>query len=157
MTLQEELNSIKSIFIDTARVIYFIEGHPTYGPISKTIFEHFVNRDIQPYSSVLTLTEVLVKPVQMGSLDLARSFSDFIRSDFNFKLIDVNEAIAESAGYLRGNQPVVRKGSQKPGINDFTRQARPSPLPSTIIYLSAIAQHPTPAALPPWPGGAIQH
>ena len=108
MTPQEELDSIRSIFIDTAPVIYFIEGHPTYGPISKKILEHFVNRNIQPFSSVLTLTEVLVKPVQAQNLDLARSFSDFIRSDFNFKLIDVNETIAEIAGYLRGNQQFLK-------------------------------------------------
>ncbi len=108
MSLDESLGGVGSLFVDTAPVIYYIEGHPAYGPITRTIFEHFVNNGIRPYSSVLMLTEVLVKPVQMNDVALVRLFSNFIRSHYNFRLIDINPDIAETAGYLRGNHQFLK-------------------------------------------------
>lgn len=35
--ISDQLNGFKTIFIDTAPIIYFIEAHPVYGSISKTI------------------------------------------------------------------------------------------------------------------------
>lgn len=33
MTLYAELAQIRSVFIDTAPIIYYIEAHPRYGPL----------------------------------------------------------------------------------------------------------------------------
>ncbi len=41
MTLKEELSRINTLFIDTAPVIYYIEAHPQFGPITKEIFDFF--------------------------------------------------------------------------------------------------------------------
>ena len=108
MRLEQDLEAFGSLFVDTAPVIYYIEGHPAYGPITRTVFEHFVNNGVRPYSSVLMLTEVLVKPVQVDDVALTRLFSNFIRSGHNFRLIDINPDIAEIAGYLRGNHQFLK-------------------------------------------------
>lgn len=108
MRLVKDLEDAGSLFVDTAPIIYYIEGHPAYGPITRTIFEHSVNNGIRPYSSVLMLTEVLVKPVQVNDVALTRLFSNFIRSGHNFRLIDINPDIAEIAGYLRGNHRFLK-------------------------------------------------
>jgi hypothetical protein len=37
MTIDDELSKISSLFIDTAPIIYYIEAHPQFGPLSKNI------------------------------------------------------------------------------------------------------------------------
>ena len=37
MTLSEELIRIKSIFIDTAPIIYYMEAHPQFGPLAREV------------------------------------------------------------------------------------------------------------------------
>jgi hypothetical protein len=41
MTLTEELAGIRSVFIDTAPVIYYIEAHPQFGPLAKEVIVFF--------------------------------------------------------------------------------------------------------------------
>lgn len=78
MTIDDELSSITSLFIDTAPIIYFIEAHPQFGPLSKKIFDSFLSGRFMAYSSVITLTEVLAKPVESGDEKLSRRFSEFL-------------------------------------------------------------------------------
>jgi hypothetical protein len=70
MDLNGKLSKVHSVFIDTAPMIYFVEGHPQFGPFLKTIFGYFHANECQIYSSVITLTEVLPKPVQAGNKKL---------------------------------------------------------------------------------------
>ena len=64
MTLSEELFRINSIFIDTAPIIYYIEAHPKYGPLAKEVVIAFQSGNLNAYSSVITLAEVLPKPIE---------------------------------------------------------------------------------------------
>ena len=108
MTLEEELDLARSVFVDTAPIIYYIQGHSGYGPLSKKAFEHLRRRRIPAHTSVLTLTEVLVKPVQVDNLELAKIFSDFIKSSFYLKLSQIDTVIAERAGHLRGRHSFLK-------------------------------------------------
>ena len=108
MTLSDKLNQIKTIFIDTAPIIYFIEAHPKFGPLTMEIVETFQTRKINAFSSVLTLTEVLSKQIETGDDKLAKRFSDFLKHGKNLKLIEVSMHIAEMAGKLRGQYPGLR-------------------------------------------------
>ena len=64
MTLFNKLSQIKTIFHDTAPIIYFIEAHPKFGPLTMGVVEAFQTGKINAFSSVLTLTEVLSKPIE---------------------------------------------------------------------------------------------
>ncbi len=72
------------------------------------IVETFQTRKINAFSSVLTLTEVLSKPIETGDYKLAKRFSDFLKHGKNLKLIEVSMHIAEMAGKLRGQYPGLR-------------------------------------------------
>ena len=72
MTLSEELNQINSIFIDTAPIIYYIEAHPQFGPLIKEVVSTFQSGDLNAYSAVITLAEVLAKPIEKGDEKLAK-------------------------------------------------------------------------------------
>ncbi len=42
MSLSDELShQIDTVFIDTAPIIYYIEAHPEFGPLAKTIVNAF--------------------------------------------------------------------------------------------------------------------
>lgn len=108
MTIDDELSNITSLFIDTAPFIYYIEAHPQFGPLSKIIFDAFLSGRIVAYSSVVTLTEVLPKPIESGDEKLARQFSEFLEHGKYLGLLEITAAIAKQAGRLRGLYPILR-------------------------------------------------
>jgi hypothetical protein len=57
MILSEALGQIRTIFLDTAPVIYFIEAHDQFGPLVKQVVELMNGNRIQGFTSVLTLSE----------------------------------------------------------------------------------------------------
>ncbi len=108
MTFPEELARINSIFIDTVPIIYYIEAHPEFGPLAKEVVTAFQSGNLTAYSSVITLTEVLPKPIESGDEKLARKFADFLKHGKHLTMIDISEGIAEAAGKLRGHYPVLK-------------------------------------------------
>jgi predicted nucleic acid-binding protein len=108
MTFSEELSQINSIFIDTAPVIYYIEAHPQFGPLAKETVTAFQIGTLNAFSSVITLTEVLSKPIEHGDEKLARKFADFLTHGKNLDMIEISVSIAETAGKLRGRYPFLR-------------------------------------------------
>jgi predicted nucleic acid-binding protein len=108
MTLSDELVQISTLFIDTAPIIYYIEAHPHFGPLVKVVVDAFQSGSIRAFSSVITLAEVLPKPIQKGHEELAARFTEFLRRGRNFTLVEISTEIAEKAGRLRGEYPVLR-------------------------------------------------
>jgi len=108
MILSEALGEIKTIFLDTAPVIYFIEAHHQFGPLVKQVVELMNENRIQAFTSVLTLSEVLPKPVETGNDELVEKFKTYLKSGSNLTLLPIGEAIGETAGVLRGKYPYLK-------------------------------------------------
>ncbi len=108
MTLSEELIRINSIFIDTAPIIYYIEAHPQFGPLAKEVVSAFQSGNLNAYTSVITLAEVLPRPVERGDEKLARKFAEFLKHGRNLTMIEIGEGIAETAGKLRGRHSFLK-------------------------------------------------
>jgi len=108
MTLQEAIGKIDSIFIDTAPFIYFIEAHPQYGPLVQDIINTIDKKKTRIFSSVITIAEVLPKPIQLGKKELASKFVEFLKKGENLTLIPISVEIAERAGQLRGKYPKLK-------------------------------------------------
>lgn len=108
MNLIDKLSKVHAVFIDTAPIIYFVEGHPQYGQLLKTIFGYFHANEYQIYSSTITLTEVLPKPVQAGNEKLIEQFLRLLNNRNNFCLLDISREIAITAGKLRGCYPFLK-------------------------------------------------
>ncbi|MEQ8225331.1 MAG: type II toxin-antitoxin system VapC family toxin [Candidatus Eremiobacterota bacterium] len=99
--------NIKSIFMDTAPIIYYIEGNSQFYQI-KELINQIQENNITIFSSVITITEVLVKPVSLGQMNVINSFLNFLKNPDNIIILSVNERIAEQAGYLRGKYPSLK-------------------------------------------------
>ncbi|WP_296621563.1 hypothetical protein [Marivirga sp.] len=62
----------KTFFIDTAPLIYYIEGHSDYKEKLIELFSANHNGEIHFQTSTLTLLEVLVQPIRLKKLKLAK-------------------------------------------------------------------------------------
>jgi predicted nucleic acid-binding protein len=108
MNIADELSGIGTIFLDTAPVIYYIEAHPQFGPLMKQVVSRFKSGSLRAFSSVITLTEVLPKPIEMGREDLARKFVYFLVYGKGIDLLEISVDIAKLAGRLRGQNRFLR-------------------------------------------------
>ena len=63
---------------------------------------------IQAVTSVLTLSEVLPKPVETGNDELAEKFKMYLINGPNLTLLPITEIIGERAGVLRGEYPYLK-------------------------------------------------
>ncbi len=60
----EALAGVQRLAIDTAPIIYLIEAHPRYEALVPEVFERIAKDALTGYTSVITLTEVLVHPLR---------------------------------------------------------------------------------------------
>ena len=90
----------KTVGLDTAPLIYFIEENPTYLEAAKLFFEAMDRGDFTVVTSTVTLLEVLVHPLRSNNTALAAEYRDIL---LNSKLmtVDVSSTIAEQAARLR--------------------------------------------------------
>ena len=93
--------STKTVFLDTAPLIYFIEGHSTYQPLLTRLFELNDKGGFYFVTSSVTLLEVLVKPLREGQIAIAKQYRDILTAALGIELYDVTNAIAEQAAQLR--------------------------------------------------------
>ena len=108
MNFSETIEKIKTIFLDTAPVIYFIEAHDQFGPLVRQVVEWMNENRIQAFTSVLTLSEVLPKPVETGNDELVEKFKIYLKNGPNLTMLPITETIGESAGILRGKYPHLK-------------------------------------------------
>jgi predicted nucleic acid-binding protein len=108
MRLSEAIREIKTIFLDTAPVIYFIEAHDRFGPLVRQVTDLMNQGQIQAFTSVLTLSEVLSKPVETGNAELVDRFKTYLKNGPNLTLLPITETIGEAAGVLRGKYPNLK-------------------------------------------------
>lgn len=90
----------KTVGLDTAPLIYFIEENPTYIDAAKLFFEAMERGDFTVVTSTVTLLEVLVHPLRSNNTALAAEYRDIL---LNSKLmtVEVSSTIAEQAARLR--------------------------------------------------------
>lgn len=108
MTIATALAGCHTIFLDTSPMIYYVEAHSQFGPLAKEVVNAFQAGQVMAYSSVVTLVEVLPKPVETGNTELVEQFTRFLKQNKHLRLIGISEEIAEHAGQLRGRYPTLR-------------------------------------------------
>lgn len=91
----------KQSFLDTAPLIYFIEGHSAYQALLSRLFDFNDKGGFSFVTSSVTLLEVLVKPLREGQIAIAQQYRDILTTAPGMELFDVTSAIAEGAAQLR--------------------------------------------------------
>ncbi len=91
----------RKVFLDSAPLIYFIEGSSEYQPLLQSLFESAEKGRFSFVTSVVTLLEVMVKPLREGQKELAAQYRDILTSASGMKLLSVSPTVAERAAQLR--------------------------------------------------------
>lgn len=102
MGVSRFFDDIKRIAIDTNLFIYAFEQHPSYGETVKEILEIVEEGEVQAIVSVITLTEILTKPIRDGDEALEKRFRILFSHFPNLFVEPVSVEVSEQAAYLRG-------------------------------------------------------
>ena len=91
----------KTLFVDTAPLIYFTEGHSEYQQILYELFEANDEDELFFITSTITLLEVLVQPMRLGKEDVAARYRHLLTESKSIEVIELTNAIATKAALLR--------------------------------------------------------
>lgn len=90
----------KTVGLDTAPLIYFIEENPTYIETVRLFFEAMDRGNFLVVTSTVTLLEVLVHPLRSNNTELAAEYRDILLNS-RLMTLEISNAIAEQAAQLR--------------------------------------------------------
>jgi len=91
----------KDIFLDTAPLIYFIEGHSQYKENLSQIFEANDRGSFTFITSSITLLEVLVKPLREGNVKLADQYKNILTTASGIEIFEITNDLSIKAAELR--------------------------------------------------------
>ena len=86
---------------DTMVFIYHLQEHPRYVEATQRILESWERGSPRGVTSVISLAEVLVKPLRDGNEAAAAEYLRLLTSFPNLELIELDRQIAEAAARLR--------------------------------------------------------
>ncbi len=100
MKVSDALVGVRSVFLDTAPLIYHVERHPAYVGRTRPIFQAIDAGTVEAVTSSITLVECLVVPLRRQDAVLATRFRDVITAGVNTRFVGVDR-VAEQAAELR--------------------------------------------------------
>ncbi|MEZ4526031.1 MAG: PIN domain-containing protein [Desulfobacterales bacterium] len=101
MNTAQYLSGVRSVFLDTAPVIYYVEAHPLYLPKVEEIFEYIDNSSLVAVTSPITLSECLILPYRLKSEELEEKFSALIVRGGNTLFMPIDDITAKQAAKIR--------------------------------------------------------
>lgn len=119
--LDEALAGVSALGFDTSPVIYFIEANPRYDKLVTSVFKRIENGDIFGFTSVVTLSEVLVQPIQNSDQKLRQQYRDLLIYSANFFTRSITADVAETAAELRARYQIRTPDALQIGTAIATR------------------------------------
>ncbi len=96
----------KTVGLDTALIIYFIERNPLYVDMMRSFFQAVQKNECAVVTSTITLLETLVVPLRHGNINLARQYRDILFKTKGHITISLFPSIAEEAARLRASHNI---------------------------------------------------
>lgn len=101
MKIEDALQNVTRLFLDSAPVIYYVEEHPRYISLMDALFEHIETTALTTVASPVTLAECLVVPIRAGLTKLQQNYSDLLLHGPNTMFVPLDELCAQQAAQLR--------------------------------------------------------
>ena len=92
---------MKRIFLDTSPFIYFIENHEKYADALERIFSGIASGNYRGITSVITLHEVMVKPIRERMTKLMKAYQEILQNSENLEIVSITPEIAELSAEIR--------------------------------------------------------
>jgi predicted nucleic acid-binding protein len=151
VTVREALAGITRLGMDTPPFIYFVEENPDFADVCAGFFAAVDAGQIEVYTSMLTLTETLTKPLASRDVDLANVYNAMLTGLDTIHLLPITLGVAHTAAEMRANYGLktpdavqiaaaIEAGCEAFLTNDKTL-SRVSPM-IKVLYLSDIEADP---------------
>lgn len=101
MRISDALDGIQRLRVETAPYIYYVENHPIYAEKVDAILQFVEAMAIEIRTSVITLTETLMKPIQVSDQSLIDTYHELLTETDYIQLISVTPDLAAKAAHLR--------------------------------------------------------
>lgn len=88
------------LLVDSAPIIYFLEGHPKLAQRFKPLFEAHAQGRLRFAVTTVTVAEILIGPLRVSDEALARRYRAILESG---QVVEFDLDIAESAARLRAS------------------------------------------------------
>ncbi|MBI2848711.1 MAG: type II toxin-antitoxin system VapC family toxin [Chloroflexi bacterium] len=95
------LREHQRIGLDTSVFIYHLEGASRYAPCAGVVFDELARGGFKGVSSVLTLMELVVKPLQLGRPDVADEYEVLVANYPHLVIAEINRPTVRRAAGLR--------------------------------------------------------
>jgi len=99
--LARRLEGVDRLFLDTAPVIYYVEGNQRYRDLVGVVFGRIDEGVITAVTSPVTLAECLVFPYRLAQQDLIIGFRDLILRGEHTLFVPIDDSVADGAAKLR--------------------------------------------------------
>jgi len=100
--MKEIISKYSIVALDTVIFIYHFEKSKTYFKLTKEIFSRLDgNQEFSAITSILTLLEVSVKPIEDSRDDLLKEYSDKLLYDNKLTTLMIERDVAIKAAELR--------------------------------------------------------
>jgi len=103
----KELANASKVMIDTAPLVYFIEEHEKYLDILSDTFSKIDSGEKTGITSIVTLIEVLVKPLKDNNQKLVNEYQSILTASRNILLVDITQNIGKKAAELRAKYNIL--------------------------------------------------
>lgn len=91
------------VYLDTSPVIYSIEKHADYWQILTSLWQSLKTREIEVYTSELTLLETLVQPIKQNNQTLVSAYEALLTAT-DINLLPISLDILRESANLRAGQ-----------------------------------------------------
>ncbi|MCU0571014.1 MAG: PIN domain-containing protein [Oculatellaceae cyanobacterium Prado106] len=99
--MDEALQGVSRVFLDTAPVIYYVEARAEFVPVVRPIFHMLDSGLLEGIASPVTLAECLVQPKRLGLVDLEQGFSNLLTNSEGIVFVEIGEQVGRLAAQMR--------------------------------------------------------
>jgi predicted nucleic acid-binding protein len=103
VTLFEAVSDLSLLGVDTAPFIYFVEQNAHYMSRVNALFQQVSSGQIQVFTSVISLAEVLTMPIRMGSVEIEKRYRSMLLNTRNIHTLPITSQAAYASAQLRVN------------------------------------------------------
>lgn len=101
MKVDDALDGVTRLFLDTAPVIYYVEANPRYVASTNAVFERIDNGTLLAVTSPVTLAECLIAPYRANLPHVSEAFLDLIIHGNNTAFVPIGREAAQYAAEVR--------------------------------------------------------
>jgi predicted nucleic acid-binding protein len=106
LKLRRAVEKHKTVGLDTAPFIYYIEDVAPYADLLDPVFGLMESRALVAVTSTMTLAEILTKPFVDKNFPLADEIKFTLKSFASLAVVSIDEKLAEAAALIRARYAI---------------------------------------------------